>query len=61
MNKTMEIFDGMKKSWSSKQKELKKERLFENIKKEGKSFSAIFHFDGTNRSVVRSTPNACRY
>ena len=61
MNKTMKILDGMEISWSSKQKELKKKRLFENIKKKGKSFSAIFYFNGTNRNVVRSTPNACRY
>ena len=42
MNKTMEIFDGMKKSWSSKQKELKKERLFENIKKKVSLFLLYF-------------------
>ena len=33
MNKTMKILDEMEISWSSKQKELKQERLFENIKR----------------------------
>ena len=33
MNKTVKILDEMQISWLSKQKELKKERLFENIKK----------------------------
>ena len=32
MNKMMKIPDEMKVSWSSKQKELQKERLFENMK-----------------------------
>ena len=61
MNKTLKILDEMEESWLSKQKEFKKERLFKNIKKEGKSFSAIFYFNNTNRNVVRSTPNGGRY
>ena len=42
MNKTMKIFDEMEISWSSKQKDLKKERLFENIKKKVSLFLLYF-------------------
>ena len=42
MNKTMKILDEMEISWSSKQKELKKERLFENIKKKVSLFLLYF-------------------
>ena len=42
MNKTMKILDEMEISWSSKQKELKKERLFENIKKKVSLFLIYF-------------------
>ena len=42
MSKMMKILDEMEISWSSKQKELKKERLFENIKKKVSLF--LLHF-----------------
>ena len=42
MSKTMKILDEMEISWSSKQKELKKERLFENIKKKVSLFLIYF-------------------
>ena len=42
MSKMMKILDEMEISWSSKQKELKKERLFENIKKKVSLFLLYF-------------------
>ena len=42
MSKMMKILDEMEISWSSKQKELKKERLFENIKKKVSLFLIYF-------------------
>ena len=42
MNKTMKILDEMEISWLSKQKELKKERLFENMKKKVSLFLLYF-------------------
>ena len=60
MNKTMKIIDEMKISRSSNQRSWKRKDHWE-YKKERKSFSAIFHFNGTNRNLVRSTSNACRY
>ena len=42
MSKMMKILDEMEISWSSKQKGLKKERLFENIKKKVSLFLIYF-------------------
>ena len=42
MSKMMKILDEMEISWSSKQKELKRERLFENIKKTVSLFLLYF-------------------
>ena len=42
-------------------KGVEKGKTISEYKKERKSFSPKFHFNGTNRNVVRSTSNACRY
>ena len=42
MSKAIKILDEMEISWSSKQRELKKERLFENIKKKVSLFLLYF-------------------
>ena len=42
MSKMMKILEEMEISWSSKQKGLKKERLFENIKKKVSLFLIYF-------------------